>query len=49
VVFSTVKEMVDLEKDGLDYFRVKFKPPKLGFEKALEDFDIFKPKEADAA
>jgi len=37
VVFSTVKEMVDLEKDGLDYFRVKFKPPKLGFEKALEE------------
>jgi len=36
VVFSAVKEMVDLEKDGLDYFQVKFRPPKSGFEKALE-------------
>ena len=36
VVFSAVKEMVDLEKDGLTYFKVKFKPPKSGLEKALE-------------
>ena len=36
VVFSAVKEMVDLEKDGLDYFGVKFKPPKSDLELELE-------------
>ena len=36
VVFAAVKEMVDLEKDGLEYFHVKFRPPASGLEKALE-------------
>jgi hypothetical protein len=37
VVFSAVKEMVDLEKDGLTYFGVRFRPPKSEFEKELEE------------
>jgi hypothetical protein len=36
VVFAAVKEMVDLEKDGLKYFGVRFAPPKSGLEKELE-------------
>ncbi len=39
VVFAAVKEMVDLEKDGLTYFGVKFREPLSGLEKELEARD----------
>ena len=37
VCFSAVKEMVDLEKAGLDWFGVTFKKPPSGLEKELEE------------